>query len=299
MPANMPPRVLPDAFVGERTNVFKIRAPERNFDALKDVMGDIFRGDHENPDTWMVELQFGCKRVRIPYLLGSPPGQDLFRWLCRDALTPAQATLWRRFSAAGRSDRPVAGVTVVIVDRLTVRVENDSGVFMDFVREMIRPASPPRHAALFTFADDGVNEFRLVAPELNYRQLIGIVGVMFHADTDDPSSWTIKLRFGFREGVPYLRDSYPFPAVIVWECRDGQFTEDQANLWKHFATAPPTSRASPVAGITVVILERRKIRVQAEGDAGVFMDFVETLVTGELRTSALVEQADAVLALLG
>lgn len=87
----------------------------------------------------------------------------------------------------------------------------------------------------------------------------------------------------------------------VWVCRDA-LTPEQAELWQAFSAYYAHSTTAPIANITVVLRNPTTVRVQQDDDEDVYMDFKRntTLARGRgLDAEALVEQADAVLALLG
>ena len=80
-------------------------------------------------------------------------------------------------------------------------------------------------------------------------------------------------------------------------------TPAKAALWQAFSVYVryPTS-AAPIENITVVLRNPMTVRVQQDDDENVYMDFQQDreLAHGSgLDAEALVEQADAVLALLG
>jgi hypothetical protein len=135
---NRAPRVEPKTFLYELSNFYKFRTVITDLVGAHRFLGPIVLGDPNLEHTWKIKLQFGCGLVaKIPFLRASPFGKG-YVWVCRDALTPEQAELWRAFSAydAHSTTAPIANITVVLRDPMTVRVQqdDDEDVYMDFKR---------------------------------------------------------------------------------------------------------------------------------------------------------------------
>ena len=136
---NRAPRVEPETFLHELSNVYKFRALKTDLNGAPRFLGDIFSGDPNLVKTWRIHLQFGCGLVaKIPFLRASPFRMN-YVWVCREDLTSEQAALWRAFSAyyAHSTAAPIENITVVLRDPMTVRVQqdDDEDVYMDFKRD--------------------------------------------------------------------------------------------------------------------------------------------------------------------
>ena len=86
----------------------------------------------------------------------------------------------------------------------------------------------------------------------------------------------------------------------VWVCVDS-LTPEQAALWRAFSAYYAYSTTAPIENITVVLRDPMTVRVQQDDDEDVYMDFKRNtpLARGGLDAEALVEQAGAILTLLG
>ena len=154
-----------------------------------------------------------------------------------------------------------------------------------------------------TFLYELSNVYKFRALETDLEGAHRFLGDIFLGDPNIENTWRIHLQFGcgLRAKIPFLRAS-PFERDYVWVCTDS-LTPEKAALWQAFSVHAryPTSTA-PIENITVVLRNPMTVRVQQDDDEDVYMDFKQNrrLAHGRgLDAEALVEQADAVLALLG
>ena len=154
-----------------------------------------------------------------------------------------------------------------------------------------------------TFGGELANFYKFRALETDLEGAHEFLGDIFFGEPNIENTWKIHLQFGcgLVAKIPFLRAS-PFEYDCVWVCMDS-LTPAKAALWQAFSVYVryPTSDA-PIENITVVLRNPMTVRVQQDDDENVYMDFQQDreLAHGSgLDAEALVEQADAVLALLG
>ena len=153
-----------------------------------------------------------------------------------------------------------------------------------------------------TFLYELSNFYKFRALETDFEGAPRFLGDIIFGDPNIENTWKIRLQFGcgLRAKLPFLRAS-PLGMHYVWVCRDS-LTPNQAQLWRAFSAYYAHSTTEPIANITVVLRNPTTVRVQQDDDEDVYMDFKRDIPLARgsgLDAEALVEQADAVLALLG